>query len=282
MNAYLELTKPRLSALVLATTAAGFWVGLRDPSRWLLLGPAILGTALCAGGANALNQWLERSPDACMARTRGRPLPSGRLQPPAARRFGLLLIALGTFLLSVTVGRLPAMLAALTVATYLLAYTPMKRRTALCTLVGAIPGALPPMIGWAAARGELGPGAWILFTVLFMWQLPHFLALAWLYRDDYARASFRMLPLTAPPGASSRQILLYGLALWPVSLLPGVTGLVRPEYVYGAAALGALFVVAAAAAAARRSPAACRRLFLASIVYLPLLLGWLAWNKPAL
>ena len=279
-RAYVELTKPRLTSLVLMTSAAGFWLGMRRPEQWRTLVPLLLGTALVAGGANALNEWMERDLDALMHRTQRRPLPSRRLRPAAALRFGLTCSLLGVALLLVFVNPLSALLALVSWISYVLVYTPMKRRTSLCTLVGAIPGALPPMIGWAGARGALGSEAWALFTILFVWQLPHFLALAVLYRDDYARARFRLLPLLEPKGIiTARQMVWYGLALLPVSLFPAFLGLAGMRYVYGALILGLLFFGLAVRAAWMRSAQSARQLFRASLVYLPILLVLLAWNK---
>jgi protoheme IX farnesyltransferase len=277
---YLELTKPRLSALVLVTTAAGFWLGMRSPRAWTLLWPTLLGTALAAGGANALNQWGERAHDALMQRTRSRPLPAGRLRPIEALWFGTALVGGGIAFLTLSVNGLAGSLAALSAATYLFWYTPLKRSSSLCTLVGAIPGALPPLIGWAAARGSVGVGGWTLFAVLFLWQLPHFLAIAILYQEDYARAGFRMLPLLEPGGgAAARQMTLYGLCLVPVSLFPTLLGLTGVWYFCGALALSSALLVVALRAALTRSAVACRQLFLASLLYLPLLLALLALDK---
>ncbi len=282
LKAYLELTKPRLSLLVLVTTAAGYWIGrsTAEPPDAML--PTLIGTALVVGGANALNQWMECVPDALMRRTRHRPLPAGALSPSAAKWFGLLLVVGGVVWLALAAGVLCAALAALAATLYLLVYTPLKQRTALCTLAGAIPGALPPMIGWAAARQTLDVGAWALFGILLLWQLPHFLAIAVLYRDDYARAGFRMLPITEPSGHSTaRQTALYGLVLLPVSLFPAMIGLGGATYFYGALGLGLVFCAAVARAALIRSIPACRQLFLASVLYLPLLLGLLAADRAA-
>jgi protoheme IX farnesyltransferase len=279
---YAALTKPRVTALVVLTTLAGFWLGLEAGGPAAALWPTLLGTALAAGGANALNQWLERGPDALMIRTRGRPVPAGRLSPAAARGFGLLLVGCGILLLFLTAHAWAAALAALTVATYVGLYTPLKRMTSLCTLVGAVPGALPPVIGWAAARGTLGPEAWVLFAVLFLWQLPHFLAIAMLYRDEYARAGFRLLPLAvAGEERTARHMLLYGLVLVPVSLSPTLFGMAGSGYFYGALALSLAFLLSSARAAHVPSPVRCRQLFRASIAYLPLILALLAADKTA-
>jgi len=277
---YLELTKPRVTALVVITTAVGFWVALASAQALPLLIPVLIGTTLAAGGANALNQWSERRYDALMARTAGRPIPSGRMPPESARRFGWALCVGGVIWLAAAVNPVAAAIAAASAATYLFLYTPLKRRTALCTLAGAIPGALPPLIGWAGARGRLDPEAWWLFAILFMWQLPHFLAIAVLYCEDYRRAGFRMLPVVEPDGfTTARQIFLYGLVLLPVSLMPTITGMATGWYFAAALVASAGFLAVSSQAALVRSRPAMRRLFFASIVYLPLLLGCLAVDK---
>lgn len=278
---FLELTKPRLTSLVLVTTGVGFWLGWERPDALGRLVPLLLGTACVAGGANALNQWWERDLDAQMVRTKNRPLPSGRLSADAARWFGVALMLIGVAWLAFSVNGLAAALAALSAASYVVVYTPMKRLTSLCTLVGAIPGALPPMIGWAGARGTLGVEAWALFALLFVWQLPHFLALAQLYREQYAGAGFQMLSVTEPEGVTAAQILLYGLVLVPVSLFPAFLGVAGTVYGVGALGLSLMFLWLSIRAASRRSPASMRALFAGSIVYLSLLLALLAADKPS-
>ncbi len=277
---FLELTKPRLSLLVLVTTGVGYWLGSSvpfDEARWLL---TMVGTALVVGGANALNQWMEREADGLMSRTQHRPLPAGRLHPASAHRFGVWLIIIGVAVLGLGVNLLSAALALISALLYLLAYTPLKRRTSLCTLVGAIPGALPPMIGWAAARNALGIEAWVLFALLFVWQLPHFLAIAVLYREDYARAGFKMLPVIESDGwATARQTALYGLALVPVSLFPTLIGLSGGVYFCGALALSAGFLLLSVRSALVPSRASARQLFIASVAYLPTLMTLLGLDK---
>jgi protoheme IX farnesyltransferase len=272
---FLELTKPRLSSFVLLVVALGAWLGSRgaiEPSTLLL---AVLGTALVAGGANALNMVIERDLDARMARTAGRPLPSGRLEPTEAAIFGAAITVLGLGLLAGTTP-LAALLAALTSASYLLVYTPLKRRTTLNTHIGAVPGALPALIGWAAARGTLDAAAWTLFALVYLWQIPHFLAIAWLYRDDYARGGFRMLPSADPEGiVTGRQALLGAAALLPASLLPALAGLAGTLYFAGALLLGAWFIRRALAFALARTAATARQLLRASLVYLPAILALL-------
>jgi protoheme IX farnesyltransferase len=275
-----ELVKARLTTLVLTTTLAGFYLGWQGPMNYLALFNALFGTALVAGGAAALNELIERDVDANMRRTRDRPLPSGRMQPDAALLIGFALAAGGLLYLFLLVNPLSSMLAAVTLASYLFAYTPLKRITTLNTLVGGIPGALPPVIGWAAARGSVDVQAWALFGILFCWQMPHFLAIAWMYREDYAGAGFVMLPNTDADGASTgRQAVNYSGALLLVSLTPSLLGLASALYFFGAFALGAGMIYCAWRLQAVRSRPRARQLFFASIIYLPLLLGLLALCK---
>ena len=274
------LTKPRVLAMVLVTTLVGYDVGLTGSADYLRMIHLLIGTLLAAGGTLALNQYSERDIDARMDRTRARPLPAGRLQPLEALLFGVALTLLGTAYLAALVGALVALVTAATAILYLFAYTPLKQRTALCTLVGAVPGALPPVAGWAAARGDVTLGAWVLFGVLFLWQLPHTLSIARLYRDDYARAGVRVLPVIDPDGASTeRQIVLACLALLAVSLLPTVIGWSGPIYLAGALALGVAFAAVGIVQALAPSARAARRVLLASLFYLPLLLGLLAFDR---
>jgi len=276
----LALTKPRVVLMVLVTTLVGYHVGLTGPADYLHAIHLLVGTLLAAGGTLALNQHWERELDARMARTRTRPLPAGRLEPLEALVFGAALTLLGTAYLAVLVGGLVALVTLATTILYLYAYTPLKPRTALCTLVGAVPGALPPVAGWAAARGDLGLGAWVLFGILFLWQLPHTLAIARLYRDDYARAGLRVLPVIDPDGASTdRQIVLGALALLSVSLLPAVMGWTGRIYLAGGLLLGIAFAAVGVVHAVAPSSRAARRVLLASLLYLPLLLGLLAFDR---
>jgi len=280
LAAYLELTKPRLTFLAVVTTGVGLYLGAPGPlnaGRWLA---TLVGAALVGGGGGALNQYWEWTLDAKMVRTQGRPLPSGRLAPRAARTFGLALAGLGLVTLALFVNGLAAGLGLATLVSYLAVYTPLKTRTPLCTLVGAVPGALPPLIGWAAARGALDAGGWGLFALIFLWQLPHFLALAWLYREDYARAGFRMLPIIDPTGrAVGRQITLACLALVPVSLVPTILQVTGGVYFAGALILGLAFLGIGTAAAVAQTTQSARRLFIASITYLPGLLAFMAFDK---
>jgi protoheme IX farnesyltransferase len=272
---YIELAKPRLTALVLATVAFGF--GLAGPADWSLLGVTLVGTALAAGGSSALNMVMERAADAKMRRTCNRPIPSGRVAPGEALALGTLACGAGVVLLSARAGATAGLLTAATVAIYLFAYTPLKRRSALATPVGAVSGALPPLIGWAAAGRPLEAGAWLLFAVLFFWQMPHFLAIAWLYREDYARAGMPMLPVVEPDGASTaRQMVLNTLALIVASLAPFWWGRAGAVYAAAALALGAILLGGAAMFWARRSTASARAVFVASLVYLPALLALMA------
>jgi protoheme IX farnesyltransferase len=275
---FLTLTKPEITFNVVLTALVGFLAADHGSVRVLPLVHALLGTGLVAGAASSLNQWAERGHDALMHRTVRRPLPAGRLSPQESAIFGLALGVLGTAYLALSVGVLASALAAATAVSYLLIYTPLKRVTSLATVVGAVPGAMPPLIGWAAARGALAPGAWVLFLILFFWQMPHFLALAALYRKDYARAGFRVLPVVDPGGASTgRQAVLYALALLVVSLLPTPLGMAGPLYFFGALTLGVGFVyygirLALVPASHRHASS----LFRYSLLYLPVLCALMA------
>jgi heme o synthase len=245
---YLELTKPRITVFILMSTAIGFLCGTHLASSnaniWLTLFHTLLGTALIASGTAALNQWYEREADAKMNRTRLRPIPSGRVTSARAFWFATLLSIAGFVDLWLGANRLTALLGAFTLASYLFVYTPLKRRSPHSTTIGAIPGAMPPLIGFAAAAGTLTAEAWVLYAILFLWQFPHFYAIAWMYREDYARAGIRMLPVVEPDGASTaRRMVLFSLVLLPVSLLPKFTAMAGNVYLFGAAALGAVFAV---------------------------------------
>ena len=277
---FLSLAKPRVVLMVVLTTLVGYYLGASSDLDLLRLVHLLVGTALAAGGTLALNQFLERDVDAQMLRTRMRPLPDGRLQPVEAAAFGTLMTVGGLAYLAVAAGPAAAAITAITSVLYLGVYTPLKQVSPLCTVLGAIPGALPPVAGWVAARGELGLGAGVLFAILFLWQLPHTLAIARLYRDDYARAGIRVLPVVDPDGGSTeRQIVTGCLALHAAGLLPTLVGLTGGVYFFGALLLGAVFLVFGAAQALRPSEPAARRVVIASVVYLPLLLVLMALDK---
>ena len=278
--AYLDLAKPRVVMMILVTTLVGFYLGSRGtPNYWLLL-HTLASTALAAAGTLALNQYLERDLDAVMLRTRSRPLPAGKLEPAEALVFGNWVTAIGIVYQTVAVGPLPALVTAFTTVSYLFLYTPMKRWTPLCSLVGAVPGALPPVTGWAASAGELGVAAWVLFSILFLWQLPHSLAIARMYRDDYARAGIRLLPVIDPDGGSTgRQIVTNSLALMSVALLPTVVGLSGIVYFFSALILGLVLLGCSVQLARTRALADARRLLFASLLYLPVLLAVMALDK---
>jgi protoheme IX farnesyltransferase len=270
---YADLVKARLTLLVLLTTLVGFYAGQRGPMEYLLMFHALLGTALVASGAAALNQLLEREYDAKMRRTASRPLPSGRLQPVTVMLFGGVCALLGTIYLAVLVNPLTSVLGAVSLVSYLFIYTPLKRLTWLNTAVGAVPGAFPPLMGWAAARGELSGGGWALFAILAFWQMPHFFAIAWIYKGEYAKAGFQMLPNVDPDGSrTAQQSVGHALALLPVSLCPFLFHLAGPVYLAGAILLGAGYLGCAIQFARRRDLPSAKKLFLASIIYLPLLL----------
>jgi protoheme IX farnesyltransferase len=274
------LTKPRVVVMVLVTTIVGYYVGSATPPDYARLLHLIVGTLLAAGGTLAFNQYLEREVDGRMTRTRTRPLPDGRLQPLEALLFACGTTVVGLVYLAVSTNARAALVTMAIAVLYLCAYTPLKVRTALCTLVGAVPGALPPVAGWAAARDDLALGAWVLFGIMFLWQLPHTLAIARLYRDDYARAGVRVLPVVDAAGTSTeRQILSGSLALVAVSLLPTLIGLAGGVYFTGALILGSGLVVLGAAQARTPSTISARRVMFASLLYLPVLLGLLAFDK---
>jgi protoheme IX farnesyltransferase len=275
-----ELFKLRLTTLVLLTTLAGYHLGRSGPLDWTLLALTLAGTGLVAAGAAALNQWLEREHDARMPRTAARPLPAGRMEPDAALLIGLVTSAAGILLLGWFVNGLTALLGALALVSYVAVYTPLKRVSTWNTLVGAVPGALPPLMGWTAARHGAEAGGWALFAILFLWQVPHFFAIAWLYREQYGQAGFRMLPVADPAGTrTGRQAVLFAAALLPVAALPTVLGVTGPLYLAGGLALGAGFLATAVAFRRRLDGPSARRLFFASILYLPCLLSLMAMDK---
>jgi protoheme IX farnesyltransferase len=280
LAAWLDLTKFRLTALVLLTTLVGFYIGEHGRVDYFLLFNTVFGTALVASGASALNQLIEREYDALMKRTRTRPLPSRRMQPETALIFGGVSATFGMIYLAMTVNVLTSFLAAVTLISYVFIYTPLKRITPLNTLVGAVPGALPPLMGWTAARGQITIEGWSLFAILFFWQLPHFLAISWLYREEYAQAGFAMLSAFDPDGhRTGRQAIAHTLGLLPVSLCPFLFNLAGGFYLWGALALGLTFLWFAIQFSRRLTPLQARKLFYVSILYLPMLLGLLVCDK---
>jgi heme o synthase len=273
LRSYVELAKPRILSMVLVTTTIGFFLGAKGihPLPTLLL--TLVGVGCATGGSAALNNYLERDVDGKMERTRHRALPAGTIQPSNALAFGISLVLIGLIALICAVNLLTAFLVLLASFLYVLVYTPMKRLTWLNTTFGAIPGAIPPMCGWAAATGRLDPGAWVLFLILFAWQHPHFYAIAWMFRDDYRNAGFRMLPVVDPSGASTfRQTILFAALLIGVSVLPTVIGMTGKVYCIGALVMGVALLVVGALFARTKSFLDARRLLKASVVYLPLLL----------
>ena len=277
---YLALTKPRVVAMVLVTTLVGFYLGADGAPSLRLMLHTLLGTALAAAGTLSLNQYMERDLDARMDRTRHRPLPDGRLTPIEALVLGLALLVAGLCYLDAAAGIACALVTAAIAVTYLLAYTPLKTRTSLCSLVGAVPGALPPVAGWAAARGGVAPEAWVLFAIMYLWQIPHTLAIGRMYRDDYARAGIRVLAVVDGDGSSTAiQAVMNCLALLPVALLPTLLGMAGAVYFAIALLLGLGFLWAAIGLARTRSLSDARRLLVVSLVYLPVLLATMALDK---
>jgi protoheme IX farnesyltransferase len=287
MRDYIELTKPRITWLILMSTGVGYFFGLPSHAwreiNWLLLLHTILGTGLIASGTAALNQWYERAADLKMHRTAGRPLPSGRLIAGRALAFGIALSVAGFLELWLGVNLLSGLIGAFTLASYLFLYTPMKQRTWWSTTVGAVPGAMPPMIGYAAAAGALTRESWVLFAILFLWQFPHFYSIAWMYKEDYARAGIRMLPVVDPDCRSTaRQIVLYGIALIPVSLVPAMLGMTGRIYLIGALILGLVYLYSGVRVAMERTLLRARAVLLTSVLYLPLIYGLMLLDRPGL
>ncbi len=278
--AYVVLMKPDVTFLVVITTVAGFYLGSTSAMNWVLLLHTVFATMLVAGGTAALNQYIEREMDAVMRRTAARPLPAGILQPREVLIFGVATIVVGAVWLAIAVNLLACLVALATSLLYLGLYTPLKTRTPLSTAVGAIPGALPPLIGWAAARGSLGLGGWVLVAILFFWQFPHFMAIAWMYREDYARAGIRMLPVVDRSGDSTfRQIVCTSAILVWVSALPSVIGMAGKFYFFGALVLGMLLLQVGLWANRSRTNARAKWLMHATVAHIPLLLGWLILDK---
>jgi protoheme IX farnesyltransferase len=279
-GAYLTLTKPDVSLLVLMTTAAGYYMGARGPVDWLRLAHTVFGTMLIAAGTAALNHYIERESDRFMRRTASRPLPSGVLQPAEALLFGTGLSIAGAADLWISSGWLASVLGVITCLSYLLAYTPLKKRTVWATFVGAFPGAVPPMIGWAAASGSLDRGAWALFGILFLWQFPHFHAIAWMYRGDYSRAGILMLPVVDQDGSRTfRQIILTAIGLIGISLLPSMLGLTGVLYFFGALVVSTGLLQVCLWAASSKSNVRAKWLMHATVLHIPLLLGLMMYDK---
>jgi heme o synthase len=281
-GAYVALTKPDVSFLVLITTGAGFYMGVRGPVDWLKLVHTVFGTMLIAAGTAALNHYMERESDRHMRRTASRPLPSGLLQPAEALSFGVALAIAGAADLWLVGGWMASLLGMVTCLSYLLAYTPLKKRTVWATFVGAFPGAIPPMIGWVAASGRLDKGAWLLFLILFFWQFPHFHAISWMYREDYARAGIQMLPVVDRDGTRTfRQIIITAGMLVGVSLLPSVLGLAGVLYFFGALVLSTALVQVCLWASSEKTNVRAKWLMHATILHIPILLGLMAYDKIA-
>lgn len=282
MKDYIALTKPRITWLIVMSTGIGYFFGALNGWHILTLLHTLIGTALIASGTAALNQWYEREADGKMRRTQWRPLPSGRLTPAHALIFAIAISALG-FLELYYVNPLTGFLGLFTLASYLFIYTPLKQRSWHSTTIGAIPGAMPPLIGYAAAAGVLTREAWVLAAILFLWQFPHFYAIAWMYKEDYARAGIRMLPVVEPDGRSTaRQMVLYGIALIPVSLLPVAFGMSGNIYLAGALGLGLWFLYSGVRVATERSVRRARSVLMASVLYLPLIYGLMLFDRPGL
>ena len=280
LGAYIALTKPEVSLLVLMTTGAGFYMGAHGPMPWLHMLHVIFGTMMIAAGTAALNHYIERESDRFMRRTASRPLPTGQLTPAEALRFGLGLALAGAVDLYYSAGSIACLLGVFTSLSYLLAYTPLKKRTVWATFIGAIPGAIPPMIGWTAATGELGTGAWLLFAILFLWQFPHFHAISWMYREDYARAGILMLPVVDKDGTRTfRQIVLYAASLVAVSLLPAIMGFAGMLYFFGALVTCTGLVQVCLWAASAKTNTRAKWLMHATVLHIPILLGLMMYDK---
>ena len=283
LSDYWALTKPEINFLIAFTTAAGFWMGVPATVShfpWASLFHTLLGTVLVSSGAATLNQLIESRYDAQMRRTARRPLASGRIAPLSARPFGIALSVFGAIYLAIATTPLASLLSILTLLGYLFVYTPLKRKTPLCTLVGAIPGAMPPLIGWAAAGGRLTVDAWLLFAIVFLWQFPHFMSIAWMYREDYTRAGYLVLPAgDRKDRFVTWQSLLPALGLFVVAIVPALRGQSGIVYFAGALVLGGVFLYYGARFALQHSTVCARQLLFASIVYLPVLFAILALDK---
>ena len=272
MAAFIELTKPRIAAMLVLTAAAGFYLGSEGSFDFLLFLNAMIGIALLAFGVATLNQYIERRTDVLMNRTASRPLPTGRVTPNEALMFGILQCVVSEIYLYFLVNPLTAVLGLTVIVGYVLLYTPLKTRTSASTAIGALPGAMPPLMGWTSASDQITLGAWALFALLFLWQFPHFLAIAWMYRDEYANAGIKMLPVVEPSGRlTARQIVLFTIMLVPVSLAPFFLGFAGPIFLFGALFLGIWFLFESSKAARAKTPLRARRLLLVSVIYLPLI-----------
>ncbi len=281
MKSYYELTKPRITWLILVTTGVGYYFGHKGVLDWVTLFHCMIGTALIASGTSALNQWYEHQSDGLMRRTEKRPIPAGVITPRNALIFGFVLSCAGYLQLSLGCNLLTAALGLTTELIYLFVYTPLKQRTPVATTIGAIPGAMPPLIGFAAASGILTIEAWALFAIMFLWQFPHFYAIAWMYREDYERGGIRMLPVVEPDGASTvRQMMLFSLALIPVTLLPRVLSMTGNWYVGGAIIGGLVFFWYCTRMVNDRTLVRARSVLLVSVIYLPVLFGLLILDRP--
>ena len=272
MAAFVELTKPRIAVMLVLTAAAGFYLGSEGSFDFLLFLNAMIGIALLAFGVATLNQYIERRTDVLMNRTASRPLPTGRVTPNEALMFGILQCVVSEIYLYFLVNPLTAVLGLTVIVGYVLLYTPLKTRTSASTAIGALPGAMPPLMGWTSASDQITLGAWALFALLFLWQFPHFLAIAWMYRDEYANAGIKMLPVVEPSGRlTARQIVLFTIMLVPVSLAPFFLGFAGPIFLFGALFLGIWFLFESSKAARAKTPLRARRLLLVSVIYLPLI-----------
>jgi protoheme IX farnesyltransferase len=280
-SAYLELTKPRITTLIVLTSAAGFALGSKGTLDYARLFHTLVGIALLSSGIATLNQYMERDLDRLMRRTSMRPLPTGKLSAKQALVFGLALTVGAEAYLALLVNPLTALLGITVIVGYLLCYTPLKTKTTVSTIVGAFPGAMPPLMGWTAATGAVSVEAWVLFAILFLWQFPHFLAIAWMYREDYAKAGIVMLPVVEPGVRKTRQqIVIWTMLLVPVSLFPAILGTTGAYYFYGALVLGLLFLASSVVAAVSSTRQDARRLLLASVLYLPILFGLMVITRP--
>ena len=277
---YLELVKPRLVAMILITTAAGFYLGTQHPVNWMLFLHTLVGAGLTAAGVLGLNQYLERDIDSKMARTQQRPLPASRMHPMEALIFCAFLTGSGMLYLTFLVNPLSGFVISLIVVSYLFVYTPLKQKTSLCTLIGAVPGALPPVVGWVAAQGSLSGAGWVLFAILFLWQLPHSLAIAYIYRDDYANAGLKLLPVIHPDGSTTRrQIVINCVALFGVGLLPTLFNIAGGIYFFAALLIGGMFLASGIYLDKTHSVKAARYVLYASLLYLPLIFITMAIDK---